>query len=337
MMSLWPISATILVAQLLYATTPVAAQAMRTYVSTKGSDSAACTSRAPCSTLRGALSKTASGGEIYVLGPGNYGSVTIAQAVSIVSAASVTGTLASSTSNGIIINAGPNDIVDLRGLEVDGAGSGAIGIQFNSGAGLQLRDSVVRGFATGISFQPFASSALTIESTLLSGNGTALSFQGAPLTMGLLNDIQAVNNGSGIIVSGATSDSSAIVTLRNSVVANNTAVGIQSNGNSTVTVVDSSIANNGVGVQAQNTGAILQVTGSTLAGNTTGWLAGTGGQVVSARTNSIGGNATGNSAPPTTVGTTTPPPPPPPPLMSYLQDDNGGYILDSNGKKVIAS
>ena len=104
---------------------PVAAraQSMQTYVSGKGSDSNPCTAAAPCLTLQGALAKTLAGGEIDTLNSANYGHVTINQAVSIVAGSGVGGVLAPSVT-GITINAGVNDSINLRGLDIDGAGSG---------------------------------------------------------------------------------------------------------------------------------------------------------------------------------------------------------------------
>src|SRR6516165_5126937 len=125
---------------------PAQAQSMRTYVSGKGSDSNTCTASSPCLTLQGALAKTLAGGEIYALSSANYGYVTINHAVSIVAGSGVSGVLAPSNVSGITINAGVNDVVNLRGLDIDGAGSGASGILFTSGAELNIQDSVIRGF-----------------------------------------------------------------------------------------------------------------------------------------------------------------------------------------------
>src|ERR1035437_1194301 len=133
---------------------PAQAQVARTYVSGLGSDGNPCTVLSPCRTLQAALTKTLPGGEIDTLNSANYDYVTINQAISIIGAHGATGVLATSTVTGITINAGANDIVSLQGLEIDGAGSGANGIQFNSGGSLNIQDSVIRGFTNGITFQP---------------------------------------------------------------------------------------------------------------------------------------------------------------------------------------
>jgi hypothetical protein len=55
-----------------------------TWVSGHGTDSGACPLAAPCRTFAFALTQTAAGGEIYVLDPAGYGTVTITKAISIV-------------------------------------------------------------------------------------------------------------------------------------------------------------------------------------------------------------------------------------------------------------
>jgi hypothetical protein len=65
------------VVTLIVAAAPVNAQATRTWVSGVGDDANPCSRTAPCKTFAGAISKTASGGEINVLDPGGFGAVTI--------------------------------------------------------------------------------------------------------------------------------------------------------------------------------------------------------------------------------------------------------------------
>jgi Right handed beta helix region len=275
---------------------PAQAQAMSTFVSRLGSDSGPCTAAAPCQTLQRALAKTRAGGQISALDSGNFGSVTINQAVSI-SGSGATGVLATSGVTGITINAGANDIINLQGLDIDGAGSGANGIQFNTGGLLTIQDSVIRGFSNGINFQPNGSSALSVGNTVVSSNSTGISFQSSATSTGILNAVHLVNNGTGIAALGASSTGSASVTVQNSLVVNNGTIGILSGGFSAVMVANSTIAGNAVGLEAQNTGATLQVAGSTLTGNGTGMLAANGGQLLSGRGNSVDGNSSGNSIP----------------------------------------
>src|SRR5262249_28489856 len=151
--------------------------ATRTYVSARGSDSNACTTNAPCLTLQGALTKTAAGGEIFALGSANYGTVVISKSVSIMAGDGVVGVLAPNGGTGIVISAGTNDGVTLQGFEIDGTGSGANGILFNSGAALNLKDSVIRGFANGISFQPTSPAMMSVGATTVLNGGTGINVQ----------------------------------------------------------------------------------------------------------------------------------------------------------------
>ena len=146
---------------------------MRTYVSGGGNDNSGCTATSPCKTFKAALALTIAGGEIYVLDSSNYGAVTINKAVTITSEGAVAGVLAT---NGIAvtISAGANDVVNLRGLDVDGGNSGAVGIQFNSGQSLNIQKSTVRNFTnSGIGFAPSAgTSALFVSDTQVTNNGS---------------------------------------------------------------------------------------------------------------------------------------------------------------------
>ena len=303
----------------------------RTYVSGLGNNSNPCTAALPCQTLQAALAKTTPGGQIYALDSANYGYVTINQAVSIISGRGTTGILAAITSvSGVTINAGANDIINLQGLDIDGAGSGSNGILFNSGSSVNIQNSVIRGFTSGINFKPTASSAITVSNTLISNNSTGFIFQNSAISTGVLNDIQLVNNGSGIVAAGSSSTAPATLTIQSSMVANNSAVGILASSFSNVTVSNTTLANNGVAVEAESAGALIQVSGSTLTGNSTGWMALGGGQVTSSGNNSSGGNASGNTVSPPTV------PPPPPVASNFLTDDAGNYFLDSAGGRITA-
>src|SRR5580704_1562946 len=110
------------------------AQAARTFVSAAGSDSNNCANVAtPCRHFAAAYAATAANGEIYVLDPANYGSLTITGPVSIeghgwASIAPVSGNAA------ITINANSGDKINIIGVVLDGTAiATSPGIQFNSG------------------------------------------------------------------------------------------------------------------------------------------------------------------------------------------------------------
>src|SRR5438309_5805908 len=109
------------------------AQAPRTWVSGVGDDLNPCSRTAPCKTFAGAISKTFINGEIDVLDPGGYGTVTITKSITI----DGTGTFASILNTGVtgvtvnltsVSTDDPLNIVRLRGLSFNGTGaSGTVG------------------------------------------------------------------------------------------------------------------------------------------------------------------------------------------------------------------
>src|SRR5262245_47268967 len=119
-------------------------QATRTWVSGVGDDANPCSRTAPCKTFAGAISKTALGGEISVLDPGGFGVVTITKAITINGDGTLAGILSAAT-NGIIVAAGANDIVYIRNVSINGAGSGLNGIKFLSGKALHVENCNIYG------------------------------------------------------------------------------------------------------------------------------------------------------------------------------------------------
>src|SRR5437763_9539285 len=80
------------------------AQATRTWVSGVGDDLNPCSRTAPCKTFAGAISKTATGGEIDAEDPGGFGAVTITKSITIDGTGTMGSILASSGATGININ-----------------------------------------------------------------------------------------------------------------------------------------------------------------------------------------------------------------------------------------
>jgi hypothetical protein len=162
-------------------TSIASAQATRTWVSGVGDDVNPCSRTAPCKTFAGAISKTAAGGEISVLDPGGFGGVTITKSLTISGVGINSSVLSTSATNGIVINAGPNDVVTLRHLQVNGAGSGNIGIRQFNGAALVVDDVNVFGFDTGIETN---TGNTTVTHSVISNNrGFGLNGKGGTLTI----------------------------------------------------------------------------------------------------------------------------------------------------------
>src|ERR1041384_8628990 len=122
------------IATFMFATVSIAqAQASRAWISRVGDDANPCSRTAPCKTFAGAISKTATAGEINVLDPGGFGAVTITKAITISSEGFEAGVLVSGT-NGIVIAAGVNDVIILRGLDIEGLGTGLVGVKILNNA-----------------------------------------------------------------------------------------------------------------------------------------------------------------------------------------------------------
>jgi hypothetical protein len=133
-----------------------ATQIKRNFVSAVGNDSnvsTLCQPSAPCRTFPAAYSVTIANGEIDVLDPAGYGTLTISHGLTIQGHgwAAVT----AQSGNAITISAGATDKINLRGLSLDGAGSGINGITLTSGGSLSIQDCLIRNFGlNGINFTP---------------------------------------------------------------------------------------------------------------------------------------------------------------------------------------
>jgi len=121
------------------------AQATRTWVSGVGDDANPCSRTAPCKTLAGAISKTAAKGEINVIDPGGFGGVTITKSITINGYGVLAGVLVGGT-NAIIVNAGVNDVVKLKNLDINGIGTGLNGIRILQAKSVKISNVDIFGF-----------------------------------------------------------------------------------------------------------------------------------------------------------------------------------------------
>jgi hypothetical protein len=288
---------------------PALALVARTFVSAAGSDSNNCANViTPCRHLATAYAATAANGEIYVLDPANYGSLTITGPVSIeghgwASIAPV------ANGNAITINApGATDKINIIVVVLDGTAlAGTNGIVFNSGGSLNVQDSVIRNFTEdGIFFAPGASSQLFVSNTLLSdngGEGINIIPEGSGTTNAVIDHVKMQNNGASGL-RGLVASQTINITVSDSVSASNGSAGIfaqsgGAGGTLSFMVRNCSIVNNGAdGLQTFATGATIRVTRSTITANATGWVNSGGGVVLGYGDNNIDGNTSVNTEPP---------------------------------------
>jgi hypothetical protein len=196
--------------------TPAAAQATRTWVSGVGDDVNPCSRTAPCKTFAGAISKTASGGEINCLDPGGFGSVTITKPITILCDHTEGGALAGG--NGIIVNLPADGNVMLSGLDIFGTMEGS-GVVIRGLGSVIVRNSVIRKFdkGSGIAFQPTGAARLVVLGSTISANKTGISATGAATGQVFVADTSIVTNETGLSASGGVK----IVSLGNNIVAAN--------------------------------------------------------------------------------------------------------------------
>ncbi len=267
-------------------TTIAEAQATRTWVSGVGDDVNPCSRTAPCKTFAGAISKTATNGEINCLDPAGYGAVTITKSLTI-DCEDTQGSILASLVNGVIVN-GAGIAVKLRGISINGAGNGVNCVRVLAGASVVLDEIVCANFSQhGVSVEnssgvlklaiwnsSFRNNAGNGINTFVSGTGSVQVAVESSLFS--LNSI-GVNTGAATTAS-----------VQNSIMSHNT-TGIQAgNATSFLNAKDNQISVNGTGVSTV-VGATIRIGGNIITGNTTG-LSGT--NIFSWGQNFVDGNGT---------------------------------------------
>jgi hypothetical protein len=296
----------VLASLLLLAAAPAGAQATRTWVSGVGDDANPCSRTAPCKTFPGAISKTAAGGEINVLDPGGFGGVTITKSITIRSDSFTAGVLVSGT-NAIIVNAGANDIVILKGLDIEGLGTGLNGVRFLAGGALHVEDCTINNFTqSGIHFNPSGASKLFVTNTIIrrsnplggiSSGGIFVFPAGAGSAQVALDNVQLLNNFHGLRTQG-----NVRVTARECVSSGNVSSGFLVGFSSQVDLDGCVASSNAKGLRSEGAGAVARIANTSIVENTVEGLAtASGGVIQSFGNNHVAGNGT-NGAPTSTIG-----------------------------------
>jgi hypothetical protein len=285
--------------------TPAAAQATRTWVSGVGDDVNPCSRTAPCKTFAGAISKTATGGEINCLDPAGFGTLTIIKSITVDCTGTFGSVLNSGGINGIIINDGASGTpgtanVILRGITINGAGTtpGLNGIRFVTGASLTLQDVFIENQknGSGIAIQPtlameFHATNVTVAN---GGNGILIQAGASAGTRVSLSDVRVSNNANSAIRIETAGPAGVLASVDNVVLGGNGS-GLSLNqpvgASGADVMLTNSVVNNNSGIGIATTGAGMRV----LVGNTTVFANGTGlsvgtGQIRSFGTNRVEGN-----------------------------------------------
>ncbi len=274
------------------------AQATRTWVSGVGDDVNPCSRTAPCKTFAGAISKTATNGEINCLDPAGYGSVTVTKSITI-DCEDTQGSILSSFTNGVVVNitsaADVKKAFKLRGVSINGVGNGINGIRVLAANTVHLDQVVIDGVTQhGVSLEGSSGvRKVFIEDThirSLTGNAINAFITGGTMNLSIANsELSAA--GVGLNLSGNTK-----ATISNSIVMGNT-TGLQAF-NAELSAIRCTIGNNTTGVVA-GTGGTIRLVSSLVTQNGTG-LSLAGGSIVSHLSNVFFGN-TVDGAPSSTV------------------------------------
>jgi hypothetical protein len=279
-------------------------QATRTWVSGVGNDANPCSRTAPCKTFAGAISKTADKGEISVLDPGGFGTVTIGKGLTINGTGTLAGILNSLGTNGITVNATSSDTVIIRDVSINGAGTGGNGVRYLAGKSLMLDHCWIYGqnnsaTSRGIDVAKSGDGTLkVINSVIENVNEDGIHANTSAGTVVTVVDSTSIMNcgGDGI---------EAVANIRGEISRSNVEVvtgnGISTSGsNSQINVDDAMIAHCNVDGLRSSAGSSIRVSDSIIANNTTGLLP-NGGTIDSFQGNSLIGNPTPGSFSSTTL------------------------------------
>lgn len=199
----------------------------RAWVSGHGTDAPGCGAPiTPCRSLQYAHDNVVgAGGEIDILDPAGYGSITITKAVSIVNDGVGTAGVISATGDAITINAGANDSVYLRGLNVNGVSRGGHnGVVLNSAGALTIADCVISAFADrgvllNLNLDPNGVASVSISNTLITsigGTGVAdTPSAGAGVVSLVMDHVTTTHSVTGVDISPQTVGQGAAVAMTN--------------------------------------------------------------------------------------------------------------------------
>ena len=268
------------------------AQASRTWVSGVGDDANPCSRTAPCKTFAGAISKTATGGEIDALDPGGYGGVTITKPITIDGGGGQVASVLVAGTNGVVISAGATDTIILKNLAIQGlamSGNGGInGVRILSAGSVHIEHCSIMGFTNhGVDAE---AGEVFVTDTNVDGNGMAGIF--FTNTRGTVDRVTASNNSS----SGFRVSAGANVTIKNSTASGGAMGFVAADAASAVLDLQSSITtHNQYGIVA-GFGATVRASDTSIVANTLQGLYTDGSSaLLSFGTNRVTGNSTDGS------------------------------------------
>lgn len=261
------------------------AQATRTWVSGVGDDVNPCSRTAPCKTFAGAISKTATDGEISVLDPGGFGGLTVTKGITVNGEGTLAGVLNAGTT-GFIINAPTTSNVTIRNVSINAPKTGTDGIRVLAAKTVIIENVTINGQANeGIDIA--ATNNVNVSVTNVQIKNCATTGIQVGTTVGLakvsLDHVTVTNcvtgikarsnsrismtecvvayNTTGVHSEAQTAGQQAQINVEHSVLTHNTGAGVQAGGGLAVAVSilrisDNQITNNG------GTGAFASANGT---------------------------------------------------------------------------
>ncbi len=269
------------------------AQATRTWVSGVGDDVNPCSRTAPCKTFAGAISKTATNGEIDCIDPGGFGAVTITKSITIDGGGTFGSILAAGT-NGVIINDATNvAVVTLRNLSINGATTGQNGVRFLAGKSLNVDSCQIFGFLAGTGFGIDVSLTTSLKEVHVRDTNIHNCTTGVRITTTSGVVVTTFDNVTidRVNADGMQLQAGGFADVRDSVISFPVGVGVNITGgaNSGVNLINTTIAHATTGVAVG--GSTSRMTGSAIVQNATG-ISFAGGAMRTGCNNFIDGNTT---------------------------------------------
>jgi hypothetical protein len=264
--------------------TPASAQATRTWVSGVGDDVNPCSRTAPCKTFAGAISKTAAGGEINCLDPGGFGAVTIIKSMTIACPYTEGGALAGG--NGVVVNMpATTDVTFLRGLDIFGVNPPSNGVRFINNGTLHIEDCVIRRFnaasSAGVSVAVTGAAKLFISNSTIAENGNGATGGGIVIAPAVIDNTRVRDNANFGVRGDSTNGSITLVMEDDDISGNASGVSLQTGQVINAFLTDSIVSNNStVGIVGNGPVVAMHVGNTTITGNTLGVSAVGGAQVL---------------------------------------------------------
>jgi len=231
---------------------PAQAQVLnfRSWISGTGDNNNPCTRTLPCGSWAGALAKTLPSGEIDALDPGDFGPVTITKSITLDGGG---GQVAASnvSSNGIVVNAQPSDVIVIRNVRLQGFFAGANlagldGIQMISGGRLIVDNCDITGFANNGVLINGAGAFVAINNTRIENVGNVgilvVAPSGSPATV-KVNTVHIYTAKFGVAISTGNT-----VFVSHSEVSNASAAGVEADGGALLVLNDNDITFNAAGI-----------------------------------------------------------------------------------------